>query len=58
MYFNLLSPSISHLPIWKVEVPKLKEFDESLLEDDKWFIDDFGKTGDNIPEQLRFKVLD
>ena len=54
MYFNLLSPGISHLPVWKVEIPKIKEFDESLLEDDKWIIDDYGKTGVDIPEQHRF----
>lgn len=54
MHFNLLSPSISHFPVWKVEIPKLKEFDESLLQDDNWFIDDYGKAGSDIPEQLRF----
>ena len=52
--FNLLSPSISKLPVWKIEVPTIKEFDESLLEEDQWFIDAIGKSGDNIPEQLRF----
>jgi hypothetical protein len=54
MYFNLLSPGTSHLPVWKVEIPKIKEFDESLLEDDKWIVDDYGKTGVDIPEQHRF----
>ena len=52
--FNLLSPSISKLPVWKIEVPTIKEFDESLLEEDQWFIDAAGKSGDDIPEQRRF----
>ena len=52
--FNLLSPSISKLPVWKIEVPTIKEFDESLLEEDQWIKDATGKAGDDIPEQRRF----
>ena len=61
MFNNInFSPLLSHdkfFPVWSIDVPYIKSFDTSLLQENKWIVDqpkNILHDYDHVPEQLRF----